>query len=129
MIIGFASRRIVTLWVGASNYGGDLLVWITVASVVVLSLFHISSIILVADLQVKVVSSTRLIEAILNVGLSVSLIRMGLGLAGVARGHSHRERSDECCGHSLLCREAGRPRDGLALRVLSSWDLRPVDWQ
>jgi len=86
VIIGFASRRIVTLWVGASNYGGDLLVWIMVASVVVLSLFHISSIILVADLQVKVVSSTRLIEAILNVGLSVSLIRMGLGLAGVAAG-------------------------------------------
>lgn len=86
VVIGFASRRVVTLWVGASNYGGDLLVWISVASVAVLSLFHISSVILVADLQVKLVSRTRLIEAVLNVFLSVTLIRLGWGLVGVAAG-------------------------------------------
>lgn len=86
VIIGWTSRRFVSLWVGSSNYGGDLLVWITVASTVTLSLFHISSVVLVSGLRVKVVSTVRLAEAILNIGLSIMLVRLGFGLVGVAAG-------------------------------------------
>ncbi|HQQ59955.1 MAG TPA: oligosaccharide flippase family protein [Kiritimatiellia bacterium] len=86
IFLAFLANRLIALWVGAENYGGEVLVWITVASTIAMSLFHVSSIFLVADLQVKAVGLARLAESGLNLGLSVLFVKMGWGLAGVAVG-------------------------------------------
>jgi len=86
ILLGFMSRRFVSAWVGPANFGGDALVWITVASVVALSIFHYASVFVTGALQIRVIAQVRFVEAALNLGFSVLFVKIGLGIAGVALG-------------------------------------------
>lgn len=86
LLIGFVAERFLALWVGPINYGGPVLVVVTAATLVVGSLFRWSAAVLSAALDVKSIALVRLVEGVLNLGLSISFVKMGLGLVGVALG-------------------------------------------
>lgn len=77
------NRGFVTLWVGAENYGGDVLSVLFSGTLLFLVFFHLSSIILTNHLDLKVVAITRFIEGLLNLGLSLVLVQT-YGAEGVA---------------------------------------------
>lgn len=84
--LAWITERFVGLWVGPENFGGQALVWVTLASLACLSMFHISSVFVVADLGVRTVAITRFTEALINLVVSVTLAKLGYGLVGVAAG-------------------------------------------
>ncbi len=83
LLIGFVAERFLALWVGPINYGGPVLVVVTAATLVVGSLFRWSAAVLSAALDVKSIALVRLVEGVLNLGLSISFVKMGLGLVGL----------------------------------------------
>lgn len=86
ILVGFIAPRFIPLWVGSGNWGGSLLVWVSVAATVVLSAFHFASVFLMGALKVRVVALSRIAEAILNLGLTIVFIKAGLGIVGAALG-------------------------------------------
>ncbi len=77
------NRPFVTLWVGKENYAGDRLTLIFSLTLVYLLVFHTSSIILTNHLDLKVLATTRFVEGVLNLGLSLLLVGT-FGTVGVA---------------------------------------------
>jgi len=79
------NRGFVTLWVGGENYGGNALNAIFCASLAYLVVFHVTSVFLTNLLELKVMAGARVLEGILNLVLSLLLVRT-FGLLGVAAG-------------------------------------------
>lgn len=73
----------VKLWVGEEYYGGTVLSLLFGAILFVNVVFHASSLVISADLKVKEVTYIRIVEALINIVLSVLLIRV-YGITGVA---------------------------------------------
>jgi len=83
LFIFLFNKDFITLWVGEKFYGGEKLTLIFSLILFSSIIFHSSSIILSAALKVKVVSFLRILEALINIILSIILIKY-LNLIGVS---------------------------------------------
>lgn len=85
LLIIFFNEEFVRLWVGAKMYGGDNLSLIFALTLFTTVVFHTFSMILSSSLNLKSVTISRIIEAILNIIISLVLVKE-YGLIGVAFG-------------------------------------------
>ncbi len=85
VFIYYFNGHFVRFWVGDDNYGGDNLSLVFAAGMFISVVFHASSLVMSADLKVRGVTVIRVIEAIINISLSLWLIQL-YGLIGVAMG-------------------------------------------
>jgi len=85
LFIIFFNQDFMKIWVGIELYGGDNLNLIFALTLFTSVIFHSFSIILSSGLNLKTVTTSRVIEAILNIILSLILIQY-YGVLGVALG-------------------------------------------
>lgn len=77
------NRHIVKYWVGEEYFGGTMLTVIFAVSLFQMTIFHNSSVILTSFLKLKRLSVIRWIEGIINLFLSIILVKY-YGIIGVA---------------------------------------------
>lgn len=77
------NQAFVGFWVGNEYFAGQTLSMIFGAILFVSVVFHASSLVISADLKIKEVTATRIIEALMNIVLSIWLIQK-FGIIGVA---------------------------------------------
>lgn len=85
IFVYFFNSHFVRFWVGEKYDAGDSLALIFAAAMFISIVFHASSLVISADLKLKGVTVVRIIEAGINIALSVWLVRI-YGLMGVALG-------------------------------------------
>lgn len=73
----------VRFWVGDEYFVGDILSLIFAGMLFIAVVFHSSSLILGADLKLKSITTIRITEAVINIGLSIWWVQL-YGLIGVA---------------------------------------------
>ncbi len=83
VFISLFNQVFVSFWVGDAYFAGQALSLIFGAILFTSVVFHASSLVISADLKLKEVTTTRIVEAIINIVLSIWLIQ-NYGLNGVA---------------------------------------------
>ncbi|MCK4809720.1 MAG: oligosaccharide flippase family protein [Candidatus Omnitrophica bacterium] len=83
LVIG--NRKFISLWVGSDFFGGDILNIIFVSWVFLDSLYRGTGTVIQASGDLRKWSMVSIIEALLNIGISLVLVRT-LGLIGIALG-------------------------------------------
>jgi len=73
----------VSSWVGDEYFSGDTLSLIFAGMLFITVVFHASSLVISADLKLKGVTIVRIVEAVINILLSIWLVQV-YGLVGVA---------------------------------------------